>query len=223
MSAQGLLLALHIAAGATALLTALLAFLFKASNSAHKWHVYSGLIFFGSMAVVFGTAVPLAVIGENVFLLFIGVFSFYLAWSGWRYARRRPIEPRAADRVGAGLMAASAVGMIAYGAWMVGAGDGLGIALAVFGFIGGSLCLADLRGRRVEYRERISGHLTRMLAAAIATITAFLVTNVQAEPAFVIWLAPTVVITPLIYWWNRKIRSGFTPRGMSPAKEAADA
>jgi hypothetical protein len=54
-----------------------------------------------------------------------------------------------------------------------------------------------------------------MLAAATTTLTAILVTNISMEPAVVIWLLPTVVITPLIAWWKRRIMNGFKPRSMS--------
>lgn len=54
--------------------------------------------------------------------------------------------------------------------------------------------------------ERIARHLTMMLAGVIATVTAVLVVNFTVEPAFVLWLAPTVLITPLITYWNVRIR-----------------
>jgi hypothetical protein len=40
-----------------------------------------------------------------------------------------------------------------------------------------------------------------------------LVTNVTVEPVFLLWLAPMVVMTPLIVWWNRRIQAGEMPRG----------
>ena len=195
-------------------MAALVAFSAKAWNVAHGWHVYSGLFFFWSMVLVIATALPLAIPASNVFLLLIGLFSFYLAWSGWRYAKRRRAAPYGLDRVAAALMAATSLAMIGYGVAMLVGGDYLGVALIVFGAIGGSLCSADLRGKRVDERVRIAGHLTHMLAATIATLTAFLVTNVKVEPAIVIWLLPTVVITPVIALWNRRIMRGYRPKGM---------
>ena len=47
-----------------------------------------------------------------------------------------------------------------------------------------------------------------MLAGSIATITAFVVVNFTFDPAFILWLAPTVVITPIILIWNIKIVRG---------------
>ena len=44
-----------------------------------------------------------------------------------------------------------------------------------------------------------------MLAGTIAVITAVLVTNLSIEPVFILWILPTIIISPLIFWWNRKI------------------
>jgi hypothetical protein len=44
-----------------------------------------------------------------------------------------------------------------------------------------------------------------MLAGTIAAVTAFTVVNVRVEPAFVVWLAPTVALTPLIVYWNHRV------------------
>ena len=43
-----------------------------------------------------------------------------------------------------------------------------------------------------------------MLAVTIAVITAPLVTNVYIEPVFILWILPTIVITPIIFWWNSR-------------------
>jgi len=31
------------------------------------------------------------------------------------------------------------------------------------------------------------------------------VTNVNIEPVFILWILPTILISPFIFWWNRKI------------------
>jgi len=48
----------------------------------------------------------------------------------------------------------------------------------------------------------ILGGSIALLSAAIA-----LVTNVTTEPIWVAWLAPTVVITPVIFYWNKRTLS----------------
>jgi hypothetical protein len=169
------------------------------------------------MIVVFITAVPLAIIKANIFLLVIAFFSVYLALSGWRYARYRQGRPSTLDRLCVGVMVVTSLAMLLLGILMLLSGERIGLVLIVFGGIGAAFVYADLRtlgAGRIDSKQRIAEHLTRMLAGTIATITAFLVTNVTFEPVFLLWLAPTVMITPLIVWWNRRIQAGERPRGM---------
>ena len=44
-----------------------------------------------------------------------------------------------------------------------------------------------------------------MMAGTIATVTAVLVVNVATDPVWIAWIAPTVVITPFIFYWNKKL------------------
>lgn len=217
MPADEILLTVHILAGFTALTAAAVATLSKTLDVAHRWHVYSGMAFFWGMVVVFVTALPLAVIRPNTFLFLIAILSFYFALAGWRYATNRRGRPRPVDWVSASVMAVVAGVMIGFGVFLLSRRDTNGITMLVLGGIGAALSLADLRTLRqggATGRERITRHLTMMLAGAIATLTAFLVTNVSVQPAFIVWLAPTVVITPIIVVWNRRIRAGKRPRGM---------
>ena len=85
------------------------------------------------------------------------------------------------------------------------------ITLTIFGFIAISLGYGDFRGYKNKSsigKQRIARHLTNMLAGTIAVITAVLVTNVDVEPAYIFWILPTIVITPLIIRWRIKIVSG---------------
>ena len=54
-------------------------------------------------------------------------------------------------------------------------------------------------------KERISRHLTNMMGGTIAVITAVLVVNPPFEPEWIWWIFPTILITPIIFWWNYKI------------------
>lgn len=59
--------------------------------------------------------------------------------------------------------------------------------------------------------DRIAVHMTRMMGAMIAVITAFLVVNVRFSPSWVIWIAPTMVLTPLIALWSKRVRAAAAP------------
>jgi len=80
--------------------------------------------------------------------------------------------------------------------------------LLVFGFLAIALGYADFRSYKnnsTTGKERISRHLTNMMGGTIAVITAVLVVNPPFEPEWVWWVLPTVLITPVIFWWNFKV------------------
>ncbi|HSW12040.1 MAG TPA: hypothetical protein VLI06_04325 [Solimonas sp.] len=208
---QSILLALHVGAGFVALGSGITAAANKIFELSHRWHIVTGRAFFWSMLGVFGTAVPISVLTGNVFLLLIALFSFYLAWSGWCYARNRSGLPTAVDWLRVSAMLAAALAMAGYGVLLLRAADRNGITLLVFAGIGAGLSLQDLRILRsggLKGPARIAKHLTMMLGGTIATITAFLVVNIKFHPAFVVWLAPTVLITPIIVWMNIRVLRG---------------
>ena len=66
----------------------------------------------------------------------------------------------------------------------------------------------SLAARGGARRARVKKHLAHMLGATIATTTAFTVTNIQTEPIWLSWLAPTALFVPLIIYWTRRIDKG---------------
>lgn len=195
----------HIAAGVTALATAAIA-LMVVKGGVH--HVRAGRVYAASMALVCASALPLAVLGANVLLLMVAVFSFYLVFAGWRFARNVSGRPRAVDWAAVAVMALAGLGMWGYGAALFQQGDPQWVTMAVFGCIAVALSVVDLRYHRASIRsaaQRIARHLTNMLAGTIATVTATLVVNVHTEPEWLAWILPSVLITPLITWWNRRV------------------
>ena len=157
------------------------------------------------------TALPLAMLGANVVLLLVAVFSFYLVFAGWRFARNASGRPRPVDWTAAVIMALTGLGMWGYGAVLFLRGDSQWVTMAVFGFIAAALSATDLRHHRASpppAPQRIARHLTNMLAGTIATVTAVVVVNVETDPPWLAWILPTLVITPLIAWWNRRVLRG---------------
>lgn len=213
----GWLLVVHIVAGGLALLAASMAFIVKAVDAAHRWHVRTGRTFVAAMAMVVLSAIPLAIAARNRFLLLIGVFSGYLVLSGWRHARDRGPGRDPLIRYAAALMFGTGLTMIGLGVGMTLSANFLGLALIAFGAIGTTYAAQDWRGFAPDARTRIARHLSRMLAATIATLTAFLVTNIDTEPAILFWLLPTAIISPVIAYWSRRIHRGHRPKGMPPS------
>lgn len=202
------LLFVHITAGAVALAAAAIA-LSTAKGRVH--HIRAGRVYAAAMALVCVTALPLAILGADVVLLLVAVFSFYLVFAGWRFARNAGGRPRPVDWTAAVIMALTGLGMWGYGAVLFLRGDSLWVTMAVFGFIAAALSAADLRYHRTSPppgRQRIARHLTNMLAGTIATVTAVVVVNVETNPAWLAWILPTLLITPLIAWWNRRVLRG---------------
>lgn len=212
-----ILLVLHIGAGVTALIAAAVATITKYVDASHRIHVVAGTVFFIAMCLVCATAVPMSVIHPSTFLLLIALFSLYLVLTGWRYGRNRGGVATPFDWGIQAAMGIVSIGMVGYGIVLLAGGDMGGITMAVFGAIGAVLSgtgIRRLRSGALKGRRRIAAHLTNMLAATIAAVTAFVVTNVQADLSILPWLAPTVVITPIIVIWNRKILAGKRVKGM---------
>ena len=199
------LLFTHIIAGSISLIAAVLAVL---SSKGKKLHILSGRTYFWGMAIIFLTAIPMSIVSANIFLFLVAIFSFYLAYAGMRFARNRKGIANFFDWVAIGLMVLSGVIMLFLATNYFMNSNSQYITLTVFGFIAISLGYADFKSYRNKSaigKQRIARHLTNMLAGTIAVITAVLVTNVNIEPVFILWILPTIIITPIIFWWNRKI------------------
>jgi hypothetical protein len=204
-----ILLIIHIAAGSIALLTALIAVV---TAKGGRYHVLAGRIYAIAMTVIFLTALPLAILGSSVFLLLIAVFSFYLVFAGWRFARNRRGRPQPVDWCAAAIMGVTGLAMWGYGVVLASSGDGQWVTMLIFGAIAVALSLVDgryylglSRGKSRAGARRIQRHLTNMLAGTIATVTAVMVVNIDLNPVWLPWILPTIVITPLIVWWNRRV------------------
>jgi len=202
-----ILLTIHILAGTNALLCAALA---VSSKKGKRLHVLSGRAYFWSMATIFLTAIPMSIIGSNIFLFLIAIFAFYLAFAGMRFARNRKGIATTLDWIAVSLVILSGLGMLILAAIYFLNSNTQYIVLLVFGFLSITLGYADFRNYKnnsATGKERISRHLTNMMGGTIAVITAVLVVNPPFEPEWVWWVLPTALITPVIFWWNRKTLS----------------
>ena len=199
------LLVAHIFAGCISLIAAVFAVV---SSKGKQAHILAGRTYFWGMAVIFLTAIPMSISSSNVFSFLIAIFSFYLAYAGMRFARNRTGTANLFDWVAVGLMVFSGLAMWFLALVYFMNNNSQYITLTVFGFIAISLGYMDFRSYRNKSaigKQRIARHLTNMLAGTIAVITAVLVTNLSIEPVFILWILPTIIIFPLIFWWNRKI------------------
>ena len=202
---MGILLSIHILTGSVALVSAALAL---STEKGKKFHVLIGKAYFWSMVIIFLTAIPMSIITGNVFLFLIAIFSFYLAFSGMRFAKNRTGVPTRVDLIAVNFMFLSGVGM-----WILAIiyfidNDSQFITLTVFGFLALFLGYGDFqtfKNQTAIGKERIAKHLTNMMGGTIAVVTAVLVVNPPSNPEWVWWILPTVLITPVIFWWNKKV------------------
>ena len=202
-----IIITIHILAGTIALLCAALA---VSSKKGKRLHVLSGRAYFWSMATIFLTAIPMSIISSNIFLFLIAIFAFYLAFAGMRFARNRKGIATTLDWIAVSLTILSGLGMLILSAIFFSNDDSQYIVLLVFGFLAITLGYADFKSYKnntATGKERISRHLSNMMGGTIAVITAVVVVNPPFEPEWVWWVLPTALITPVIFWWNKKTLS----------------
>jgi uncharacterized membrane protein len=195
--------AVHIFFGMTALFVAPGA---MAAIKGSLWHRRFGRVYFWSMASVAATAMVMTRIKPNLFLLMVALFSFYLAFSGYRALYHKRPQDRAGmlDWAGLSLMAAGSIGLLAWGALKLRTGADLGWVAIVFGLVGSTVAASDMRKFLVPASDRrawLYRHMTGMLAAYIATVTAFSVVNFQFLPPLVRWLWSIALGVPAIVIW----------------------
>ena len=201
---QLILLAVHIAAGSVSLATAGVALV---TAKGGRWHVLAGRIYAVGMTIVFVTAIPLAIFADSIFLFLIALFSFYLVFAGWRFARNRQRRAHPVDWIAVSAIGITGLAMWGYAVVLALGSNSQWVTLVVFGGIALALSLADAKFHRDQPggQRRVARHLTNMMAGTIATITAVTVVNVEMNPVWLPWILPTVVITPLIIWWNFRV------------------
>ena len=196
---------IHILSGSIALFSAALALSIEKGK---KFHIYSGKSYFWAMVIIFLTAIPMSIITSNVSLFLIAIFSFYLAFSGMRFARNRKGVPTLIDLIAVNLMFLSGAGMWILAIIYFMNNNSQFITLIVFGFLALFLGYGDFqtfKNQTAVGKERIAKHLTNMMGGTIAVVTAVLVVNPPTNPEWVWWLLPTAVLVPVIFWWNKKV------------------
>ena len=196
----GLLRALHIAAGTLTLGGGVGAMV---TRKGALWHRRWGKSYFWAMAAIAATSLIMSLMHGLVFLRMVALFSFYLCFAGYRALYVRKVGQRAAtaDYIAIVLALFAAAGFVW---WSLEASGALRVVARVFSGIPGVFAVADAYRYLRPSPERMAwryAHMSRMLGAFIATVTAFAVVNLQFLPPLVIWLTPTVVGTVGITFW----------------------
>jgi hypothetical protein len=194
-------LVIHSLFGTFALVAGLIAII---SKKGKNYHQIAGAVFFFSMLLVCFTAIYISIYKSNTFLLHIGIFSFFMVYSGYRSVKNKSLKPTLTDWL------ILMIGLI-NGVWMI---VSIHIILTVFGAISSYLAVSDFRlfvqtiqQKKIPKNQWMLRHLGMMLGAYIATSTAFIVVNIQTmDFAWIPWLVPTAIGTPMIFYWTRKYK-----------------
>ena len=200
------LLYLHILAGFISLAIAYILLFIKKGNKRHK---KLGMIYVYGMTTIFVTAIPLSLLGEfNPFLFVIAIFSFYLAFSGYRQGRDRNGAREQIDKVLGVFITATSILFYSMAVSLYLIEDSMWITSVVFGSIALGMGINDFRRMKIDERpdfyDRTNLHLNLMLAGTIATTTAFIVTLNPFSIDWLNWVAPTIVGTPIIFYFSKR-------------------
>ena len=207
------LLYLHILAGFISLGIAYVLLFIKKGNKRHK---KLGMIYVYGMSTIFVTAIPLSLIGEfNPFLFVIAIFSFYLAFSGYRQGRDRNGAREQIDKALGIFITATSILFYSMAVSLYLIEDSMWITSVIFGSIALVFSINDFRRMKIVERpnfyDKTNLHLNLMLAGTIATTTAFIVTIEPFSTLWLNWVAPTIVGTPIIiYFSNRELAKKVT-------------
>jgi len=198
-------LMVHIAAGGLCLVLAPLALSVRKGSRVHR---RLGRIYFWSMGVVAGTALPMALFRPVLFLALIAVLSFYLTFSGYRVLRLKDLArggaATAADWAAALVTFAACACLASFALWRPSWVQNMGLVAIVLGAAGMRATAADLYRFVVKPKDPMFWlyvHLEKFIGSYIAVWTAFSVTalsHVLPQAGIVLWLAPLSIGVPAI-------------------------
>jgi uncharacterized membrane protein len=215
-------LAIHIAAGFAAFLLAPVAL---ATAKGGKQHKRWGKVYLWAMGIVAATAFPMAFYAPVIFLALVAVFSFYLAFSGYRVLRLKGLprggHAKPVDWIAAGITLIDGVALICLSIFRPAAIQVIAIVGIVFGLIAILAPIQQIllfvrkpKEKMFWWYEHFSGFLGSYIAAwtafSVVTLTRLLGNH------WYIWLWPTIIGVPAI-----SILTGYYKRKFAPVHQAA--
>lgn len=207
-----ILITIHVAGGTAGLISGTVSAASQKGGFAHK---LSGKIFFWGMCSASIVALIIANLPqhENLFLFAVGGFTLYMVCSGYRIVALKKLAKDHPKPFGWIDYAISIFGL-GFGGYLLFMGGNMlfhnqtfGLVPIVFGLVCMNYARMDyqlLQGKESIKMSWMANHITRMMGAMIASYTAFLVVNVKMEPAWVLWLLPTLIGSGLIAFFMRK-------------------
>lgn len=203
------MLYLHIACGSVTLMLGTIIMFIKKGGKAHR---KLGLAFFWAMCGVVVSAIYLGMVHNKTFLLIVGVFSGYMNLSGYRVMyqkkQRKINQTNWVDYLITGTMALFSIWLVFVGLRGIIGGNTGNWLLVFFGLLSGFMLWADVRyftATNPAKTHYLTIHIARMVGCFIASVTAFLVVNLADELGSFVWVAPTLVLTPVIVFHIRRV------------------
>ena len=195
-------LIIHIISGFLGLLFGTIAMI---KTNTIKTHKKVGKVFFYAMAFIFITSTIMCIMKTNIFLLLVGFFSFYLACTGYRVLQLKTIyknnlKPKFIDYLISmvGIFAGIAIFILAY--FLFKSANNFGFVCLFFGSISLLFGITDLRKFYITITDKffwMRAHAMRMAGSYVATVTAFIVVNIQIDQGWILWILPGVMIIPI--------------------------
>jgi hypothetical protein len=216
-------LGVHIAAGASSFMLAPVAL---ATAKGGKQHKRWGMVYLWSMGVVAATALPMALYRPVLLLALVAVFSFYLAFSGYRVTRLKELARGGSaapiDWIAAVICFAASACLAGFGAFRPAWVQRMGVVAIVFGFIGMGAAALEMWKFVRKPAEKMFWwytHLGNMIGSYIAAWTAFSVTTLPRifGNHVWLWLWPTAVGVPAIVIMTAYYKRKFAPRAKAAA------
>lgn len=215
------LLFLHIAAGSIALASMWIPLVSKKGGRAHR---RAGWVFVTGMTVVSITALLLSgarflfdssseARAAGMFLFYVAIISAAGVSAGVRVLRAKRRTARHRKLWDLGMTSVLVAGSVAMAIYSISAGRILFMAFSIIGLVIG--------GGQLAYWLRVPSHpmhwwfehMGNMLGSCIAATTAFLVVNADRWGvetfSLEVWLAPTIIGTPIIVLWTAYYRRKF--------------
>lgn len=204
------LLVFHIAFGSLALLVGPVNMMVRKGSGVHR---QLGHFFFYSMMVVSVSAIVMSATKGNYFLFIIGVFTAYLAGTGyraigWKRLLKRGRKPKNLDwYISIAMLTFGAV-LAIIGIVVLSKGETFGWVSIFFGILAVLLTVGDIRillGINRQNGFWMRQHVSKMVGANIATYTAFIVVNSIIPNQILSWILPTFLGIPVIIFFQRKL------------------
>lgn len=212
----------HAFSGALVLFAGLLAIIARKRKGLHTW---AGLLYFiGMMWVCISAWICIVFFRFNLFLLVIGVFSFYLTFSGYRVLKRRQLgEQTWVDWAAAIISMLAGMGLIVFGLGMPYFLKGnFPIAYRALCVLFGWFTFKSAYDDIIIFRSQTMDakmwwwyhHMQAMLGSYICAVTAFIVqSGHRILPDFglpwLYWISPGIIGGIFIGRWIRSYKTKF--------------